>query len=308
MLFSQEFLSAARAKLTPGGVYAQWFHLYEVDVTTVEIVASTYTSVFDRVAVWFTTGRDVLFIGLNDPHGYPDLATIRARAERPDLRAGLARCGTRTLSELLAHEFLPPGLLRKETVSAPLHTLRHPILSQHAARAFYSGHSLLLPRFAGGPDAKEPRPRALLAELFDGGPIAEEVFARVTRHLCNSLRAQECATWLARWRLDHPDSSAAAGYDPRSIERMSQSDVLDPLAIARVASLFAGDVPPALQQGDPLRRAQRITNQFSSSYVHAIPFERSLLRAAWDRCDGDGAAGEACRVARERTNERLDRF
>ena len=44
MLYSREFLEAARARLTPGGVYAQWFHLYEVDAETVEIVAHTYAS------------------------------------------------------------------------------------------------------------------------------------------------------------------------------------------------------------------------------------------------------------------------
>ncbi|MCP5060012.1 MAG: hypothetical protein GY937_25195 [bacterium] len=35
MLFSREFLEAARARLTPGGVYAQWIHLYEIDQPTV---------------------------------------------------------------------------------------------------------------------------------------------------------------------------------------------------------------------------------------------------------------------------------
>jgi hypothetical protein len=305
MLFSQEFLAAARATLTPGGVYAQWFHLYEVDVATVEIVARTYTSVFDRVAVWFTNGPDVLFVGLNDPSGYPDLATIRSRAERPDLRAGLARCGTRTLPEVLAHEFLPPGLLRQDTIAAPIHTLRHPILSQHAAHAFYSGHSLLLPRFAGGPDAPAERPRPLLAELLGGGPIPEDVFAKVTQHMCNSLRTQECATWLARWRRDYPGSRAAANYDPRTVERIAQPELLAPAAIARLGQLFAPGAAPPLVEGNPLRRAQQLTNQFSSAYVHAIPFDRAVLRAAWDGCAGEG---DACRTAREGANQRLDRF
>ena len=37
MLFSREFLEAARDRLAPGGVYAQWFHTYETDTATVEL-------------------------------------------------------------------------------------------------------------------------------------------------------------------------------------------------------------------------------------------------------------------------------
>jgi len=308
MLFSQEFLTAARAKLTPGGVYAQWFHRYEVDEETVEIVANTYTSVFDRVAVWFTTGPDVLLMGLNNPAGYPDLATIRARAERPDLHAGLVRCGTKSLPEVLAHELLPPGLLRKGHVAGALHTLRRPILSQYAARAFFSGRTVDMPRLAGGPDADAGRPRALLAELLGEGPVPEEIAASVTRHICESLRVSECATWLARWRTDYPESRAAQLYDPRTIERVGQTDALSPMAIARVERLFRGTVPADGKQGNPLGRAVGFSNLFSTSYVHAIPFDRSILRNVWNECGSGGELGAACHTARLHANERLDRF
>jgi spermidine synthase len=148
MLYSREFLEAARSRLTPGGVYAQWFHLYEVDAETLEIVARTYASVFERVAIWFANGVDILLIGLNSPTGYPDIETLRARAERPDLRAALERCGAKSFPELLAHELIPPGLLRADRSAGEVHTLRRPILSQHAARAFFSGNSVELPRFS----------------------------------------------------------------------------------------------------------------------------------------------------------------
>ena len=51
MLFSREFLEAARNRLRPGGVYAQWFHTYETDRESLALVLSTYAAVFDRVAV-----------------------------------------------------------------------------------------------------------------------------------------------------------------------------------------------------------------------------------------------------------------
>src|SRR5690606_25173202 len=58
MLFSREFLAAARDRLAPGGVLAQWFHTYETDDATLDIVLRTYASVFDRVAVWYTMTND----------------------------------------------------------------------------------------------------------------------------------------------------------------------------------------------------------------------------------------------------------
>ena len=53
MLYSREFLEAARDRLRPGGVYAQWIHLYEIDRESVDLVLRTYDEVFDRVAVWY---------------------------------------------------------------------------------------------------------------------------------------------------------------------------------------------------------------------------------------------------------------
>jgi len=80
------------------------------------------------------------------------------------------------------------------------------------------------------------------------------------------------------------------------------------VAIARVEQLFRGSAPADPQQTDPLIRATRITNQFSVSYVHAIPFDRAVLRNAWNECNDGGQLGSACHTARLRANERLDRF
>jgi spermidine synthase len=307
MLYSREFLEAARSRLTPGGVYAQWFHLYEVDQETVEIVTNTYASVFDRVAVWFAQGPDVLLMGLNSPDAYPDLETLRARYESPALRAGLARCGARSFPELLAHELLPPGLVRRGHVAGELHTLHRPILSQHAAQAFFSGHGVELPHLAGGPDAPPGRPRALLAQLLGDGPVPEEIASSVAKHVCEARRISECVAWVARWRADHPASEAARRYDPRSVPKMGNREVLSPQNIARVELLFRGQIPPEPASTNPLRRAASLTQLFSTFYTHAIPFDRAVLRAGWSGCSAAGD-GVSCQTARVRANTGLDRF
>ncbi|MGH7287035.1 MAG: fused MFS/spermidine synthase, partial [Myxococcota bacterium] len=308
MLYSKEFLEAARSRLTPGGVYAQWFHLYEVDEASVEIVARTYASVFDQVAVWLAQGPDIILMGLNSPQGYPDLETIRARSERPDYRAALARCGAETFPELLSHELLPPGMLRAGHVAGELHTLRRPILSQTAARAFFAGRRVNLPTLAGGPDADGKRPGALMTQQFPDG-IPEEVTASVTKHICKLQRVNECATWLARWRSDYPDSEDANGFDPGSVAAgLAKNEVLQPQSIERIEKLFLGELPPTPRAKSPLSRAAMITNMFAIHYVHAIPFDRGILGSAWSGCTGRGDVAVNCQHARLRANERLDRF
>ena len=47
----------------------------------------------------------------------------------------------------------------------------------------------------------------------------------------------------------------------------------------------------------PLQRAANLTSLFATFYNHAIPFDRSLLRESWGRCDGPvGRRGRTCRT------------
>src|SRR5574338_267480 len=121
MLFSREFLEAARARLAPGGVYAQWMHLYEIDEETVDIVLRTYAQVFDHVAVWFTMGPDVLLLGFQSDAHALDVERIAERFAQPDFTAGFGRAGIHSVDALLAHELLPLDTLRAARLAGPVH-------------------------------------------------------------------------------------------------------------------------------------------------------------------------------------------
>jgi hypothetical protein len=200
-------------------------------------------------------------------------------------------------------------MLRAGHVAGELHTLRHPILSQHAAKAFFAGRSVELPSLAGGPDADGKRPRALMVQAFpDEAPIPEEVAASVTKHVCKLRRGNECATWLARWRSDHPDSEAARTFDPSASNKaLANAETLEPRVLEEIEQLFRGELPPTPRAKNPLARAALLTNLFGSHYVHAIPFDRNVLGNAWSGCTGR-FRGSNCEQARLRANERLDRF
>jgi spermidine synthase len=232
MLFSREFLTAARTQLSPGGVFAQWFHSYETDDATLELVLRTYASVFDRVAVWFTMSNDLLLLGFREPDATVDLDRLARRAARPDFHAGLVRAGVKSLPALLAHELKPIGAVPPPRAGEEVHTLLHPILSHHAARAFFRGG---IARLEGEPpgahgDGREPLLLDRLAAQ-SGGRLSDEQHTQAVREACRH-RTIECARLLARWQLDDPSSPALAKQIERAREAHPDDATFTPAGLA----------------------------------------------------------------------------
>jgi len=169
MLYSREFLEAARSRLAPGGVYSQWFHIYETDVEVVKLVLRTYASVFPQVSVWFTLHGDLLLLGFDRPTRALDVDALEERFGQPDFLAAFARVKIDRFSQLIAHELLPLGTLHAAELEGPVHTLRHPILSHLAARAFFPGQRATLPLFAGEELQNVSRRNSLLRRYGGGG-------------------------------------------------------------------------------------------------------------------------------------------
>jgi predicted membrane-bound spermidine synthase len=293
MLYSKEFLSAARDRLAPGGVYAQWIHAYETDDATLELVLRTYASVFDRVAVWYTISWDLLLLGFDDGNPGPDLDRIAERVQRADFAAGLRRSGVSSLEELLAHELVPVGRVTRDALPGPLHTLLHPILSDRAARAFFRGANTALPHLPT--PAAGAAPLALLQQLAQRKPLSDEARARVVWHVCSS-RPEECAALLARWHHDAP-GSAQLQTTLAQMRLRVPGEHLSQERLAALSSLF-GDGPGRRLD---LRGVSALTDLYLRYYYHAEPFRLEALRAAWRSC-----ADPECAVAREAAERRLD--
>jgi spermidine synthase len=303
MLYSREFLAAARSRLRDGGVFVQWFHQYETDAASVELVLRTYLSVFDEVAVWYGAGPDLLLLGFSGPAAGLDLARLEARAAQRDVAALLGRSGIGGVPELLAHELLPAGVLAASGLQGPIHTLFHPRLSHSAGRAFFTGGRGELPFTGFGAAARAGARSSLLrrylARFGAAGP-PEAVYAALAEESC-SHRGDRCATVLADWGLHHPGSPALAAAaarlesgaarfgSPLQADRLPELRTL--LAGGRTGS---GDVTPAL--------AQASTALFRAYYDHAFPFDAAGLLARWRACHGPG---DACESGRERTRRLL---
>jgi hypothetical protein len=189
------------------------------------------------------------------------------------MSAGLQRAGISTFAELLAHELLPLGVLSESALPNEVHTLLHPRLSDHAARAFFLGQRTPLPPTAGAAAAAAGARNSLLRAWIERqGGLTPDLRRTLVEVLCPDVPHQ-CLTVLARWRYDDPDSEELAKF-------LRARDGIDPRQIQSLAALF-GDGPTGAMTPP---RARRATELFGMHYYHAIPFDRAALDATWRRC------------------------
>jgi spermidine synthase len=303
MVYTQEFLEAARDRLAPGGIYAQWTHLYETDPKALELVLRTYDAVFDHTAVWSTMQTDLVILGLMDGPSALDLDRIAARAAQPDFTAGMRRAKVDSLPALLAHEMLPQGVLRELKLTGPLHTLLHPRLNYLAGRGFFRGAQAQLPFSGFGLAAKVGAENSLLGRWLAAqkpGAITEEVREQIARQACSN-RWPLCLPWLADWRKRYPQSKEVARY-LKTIAESKKSGEDTKRTLDQIESLMLDGAPPG---PTPIGRARVANRLYSRYYSHAAPFSIDRLEALWRRCTAKNQG--VCTEGRRRTTELVEK-
>jgi spermidine synthase len=302
MLYSREFLEAARGRLRPGGVYCQWFHTYENDSAVVQLVLRTYASVFDHVAVWYAMGPDLLLLGFRDPDHAVDLRRLRARVAEPEMTAALRRAGVTSLPALLAHELLPLDVVNAAGLEGDVQTLLQPVLSFRAGRAFFVGRNAALPATTQPAPAAAGANHSLLGRLSaeSGGTLSDEVHHQLAAEACKHL-ATVCATFLARWMHEHPESEAREALLATARTKPGFATHLAPQQLATLTGLFGAGL--AENGAATPETARRVTDLFVRYYHHGAPFSREVLAALWRRCDD--AKGERCSQGRAAAEARV---
>jgi spermidine synthase len=288
MLFSREFLTEARDRLTPKGVYCQWYHSYETSPEAIGLVLRTYASVFEHVAVWAVNQHDLLLLGFRDAESALDLARVERRFARPDFRAAFEPLQITELPELLVHETLPLGVVHAAGLSGPVHSLYHPRLAFEAGRAFLIGATGWLPFTGYGEPARVGAANSLLRRYLDqlGGDVPEALRARFTAEACRS-HVPECAALATAWYRAERDSPALQ----RFLADLPGGE----------GSVLVRELAWFLQPADPVD-APRIrpsgamgsTQRFLDYYSHAVPYDPARLLDFWRRCGRTPAAVEHC--------------
>ena len=299
MLFSEEFLSAARDHLAEGGVYAQWFHQYETDDETVALVLRTYAQVFDHVAVWAAGYQDMLILGLDEPGSATDHFRLEERASRPDFAASLSRMGIESFGALLSHEILPVGVLHAADLKGPTHTLYHPRLNDQAGRAFFRGDKGRLPFLGYGDLPRIARESSMLHgyALRTGGTLPDKERADLIREAYRSL-GPLARSLLAQWISEDVESEELDGLkawlaSATLIEGKKTTDGASQIEAAEELSRFfekriemEKDITPEI--------ARRATDSFARYYHHAAPFDGDQLIRMWGSCREGRQAPEWC--------------
>jgi spermidine synthase len=301
MLFSREFLEAAKSRLSPGGVHAQWIHQYEIDDQSLALVLRTYASVFDHVAVWTSYSADLILLGFRNAASGMDHYRLRQRAGDAPFAASLARSGIRSFAALLAHELLPLGVVNAAKLDGPVHTLLHPRLNDMAGRAFFRDAAANLP-FTGVGEAaqvgeRHSMLRGYVASL--GGRLPEEEHAELVAEACR-YRRKTCQVLLADWQRQDPESPALH----RAIASAESFVAADqrPTRLEEIALLFPGEAHASNGATTP-QFARRIDEIFTSFYHHATPFDPEKVLGVWSRCRDEAVTVHTCAADLERARE-----
>lgn len=135
-VFSRDYYQLVSKRLKPGGIMAQWFHIYEINDETLNIVLRTFGSVFPNMEIWDMDGGDVVLLGSDRPWTSAVEEFQRAfklAGPRRDLTAiGLATpdavLARQLASQRTAFAIAPPGRIQTDNL---------PILEYQAPEAFY---------------------------------------------------------------------------------------------------------------------------------------------------------------------------
>jgi spermidine synthase len=146
-VFSKECYELAAIRLKPGGIIAQWFHLYEMSDDIVSLVLRTFSSVFPHVEVWDCGHGDMVMLGSLQPWVTGPKA-FRHGFENERVRTDLWVIDIQSPEALWARQLASQRTAVAIAGKGPIQSDLHPILEYAAPRAFYIGaESHALDRF-----------------------------------------------------------------------------------------------------------------------------------------------------------------
>jgi spermidine synthase len=193
-LYTEEFFRDVRRALAPGGVFAQWMHLYGIDDATLRIVFKTISTAFPEVEVfWLDEGNVVILASETAPAFDAARVTRLLDGEFADDRRRWARLGT--TAELYGRHLLGTNEVRAYVKpDDPVHTDDRPVLELRAPRGLFTADgqnpqrllaaklsaSALAPQVKGAP----PSPEALwlsVGEMYQALNRADEAAEAIRR-------------------------------------------------------------------------------------------------------------------------------
>jgi spermidine synthase len=144
-LFSREYFDACSGRLAATGMLVQWFHTYDMDNETFQMVMHTFASSFPHAVMLRPRMGDVLLLGSHSPITV-DVAAIRKRMELPAVRHDLERIHVPDIPTLLSLQMTSEQTMRTLGQEGSLNTEDKPLLEYLAPRALFIGSEVTLIR------------------------------------------------------------------------------------------------------------------------------------------------------------------
>ena len=135
-LFTREFLLAARARLTRGGILCQWAHTYNIGDRDLRSIAATFASVFPDGTMWLMGDSDLLLIG-SAGSSTPSLDGLARHWNRPGVAADLRAVSAYEPFAFLSSYVGGPDEIRRYAAGARLQSDDAMALEFSAPRAQY---------------------------------------------------------------------------------------------------------------------------------------------------------------------------
>ena len=170
-LFAREFYQTARKKLQPGGLFAQWVHMYALEATDYQMIVRTFLSAFPHASLIWINDKNTILVGSDQPI-LPPAATLKRSQQLieglPPVKADLEKYfQARSLPALLLSRYLLDEAGLQQFVNAEksgqLHTDVNLRLEFDAPRRL----------FAGPIDADKSPARAVLEAAGNNSAIAK---------------------------------------------------------------------------------------------------------------------------------------
>lgn len=132
-LFSEDFFRLSKSRLAPGGIVAQWLHLYMIDDHAVNIVLKTFSQVFPEASVFKVSPHNILLIGYDDQWRFKP-RQFAQRFYRPGILEAQTQQGNVNPAALLLREVMSRASFQGYTraLTSQINTTDFPILERAA--------------------------------------------------------------------------------------------------------------------------------------------------------------------------------
>jgi predicted membrane-bound spermidine synthase len=275
-VFSQEFYQLAATRLKPGGIMAQWFHVYEMSDEIVGLVLRTFADVYPYVEIWDANFGDVIFLGSNEPWEM-STESFRKVFARPAVREDLERIGLKSPETIWARQLASQRTGFAIAGQGRIQSDAFPVLEYEAPRAFYiGGRSRLLANFDErtweSPLASAEK-QAALSALSDKS--LQAIFAN--RSSCND----DITGYLARRLRDATEGNPPVRFDNAFLPSLFRPPNRLPREV---------DLPAASEQARRLLEARALLFSNRDRWPEGIRKLEAILReaaAGGDRMTGD---------------------